>query len=159
MGGLVKKIPPEEYAPMQWYMQAVIITTNIKVKVNFTLHALSATNSVTWNCHVDDSAKGRYNIILRRYLLTELVLNLKFSEHVIEADDGTFEGSTTPMVDFVTYIFKYLNTEGITGKEYFNNAYVEGLYQSEHVFTDIKLLRVILDEKYEKADLHKFMKN
>ena len=59
---------------------------------------------------MDDSAKGRYNIILRQYLLIELLLNLNLSEHVPEAYDGNFNGSTTPTIDFGTYIFKCLNT-------------------------------------------------
>ena len=70
---------------------------------------------------MDDSAKGRYNIILVQDILTELGLNLKFSEHVIKADYVPFTGSTTPMVDLGTYIFKYLNTP----KELFTNACVE----------------------------------
>ena len=41
---------------------------------------------------MDDSAKGRYNMILGKYLLTGLGLNLKVSEHVIKADDGPFKG-------------------------------------------------------------------
>ena len=40
-----------------------------------------------WNFHVDESDKGRYDIILGRDLLTALVLNLKFSDHVIKVDD------------------------------------------------------------------------
>ena len=51
-------------------------------------------------------------MILGRDILTELGLNLKLSENVIEADDGPFKGSTTPMVGLVTYVFKYLNTGG-----------------------------------------------
>ena len=93
---------------MQWHMQAGNITTNLKVKIYFTLPPLSVTNVVMQKFHVDDSAKGRYDMIMGQDLLTELVLNLKFSEHVIEADDGTFKGYTTPMVNFGTYIFKYL---------------------------------------------------
>ena len=37
-------------------------------------------------------------------------LNLKFSDHVIEADDEPFKGSTEPMVDLDMYKFKDLNT-------------------------------------------------
>ena len=48
---------------------------------------------------MDDSANGGYDMILGRYLLTELILNLIVTEHVIKADDGTFRGFTTPMVD------------------------------------------------------------
>ena len=30
-------------------------------------------------------------------------IDLKFSDHVIEADDGPFKGSTTPIVDLGSY--------------------------------------------------------
>ena len=99
---------------MQWHTQDRNITTNLKVKVYFALPALIAINVMTWKCHVDDSGKGRYNIILGRDILTELVLNIKLSEHVIEADDRPLKGSTAPMVNLGTYIFKYLNTGKIT---------------------------------------------
>ena len=59
----------EKNAPMQWHTQAGIITTNLKVQVDFTLPKPSMTDITTWKCHVDDSAKGRYNMILGRYLL------------------------------------------------------------------------------------------
>ena len=68
---------------MQWNTLAGNITTNNKVKVDFTLPALSETNVMMWKFHVYDFAKGRYNIILGQYLLTELGINLKFSDHVI----------------------------------------------------------------------------
>ena len=63
---------------------------------------------------MDDSTKGRYDMILRRYLPTEIILNIKFSEQVTKADDGPFKGSTTSMVDLGRYVFKDLNTEKIT---------------------------------------------
>ena len=72
---------------IQCHKQAGNITTNIKVKIYFTLPALSATNFVTWRWHVDDSAKVRYDMILGWDQLPELGLNLKFYEHVIEVDD------------------------------------------------------------------------
>ena len=49
---------------MKWYTQAGKTTTNLKVKIDFSLPGLSATKTVTWNFHVDDSAKGRYDMIL-----------------------------------------------------------------------------------------------
>ena len=57
-----------------------------------------------------DSARDRYNMILGRYLWTELWLNLELYEHVIEGDDRHFTGYTAPMVDLGAYIFKDLNT-------------------------------------------------
>ena len=70
MGKFVEEINPEKYAMMQQHTQAGNITTNLKVKVDFTLPKLSAKNAMTWNFHVDDSAKGIYDMVLGRYLLT-----------------------------------------------------------------------------------------
>ena len=55
-----------------------------------------------------------YDMILGRHILTALGLNLKFSDHVIKADDGTLKGLTSSIVDLVTYECKYLNTGNIT---------------------------------------------
>ena len=137
---------------MHWNTQAGNITNNIKVKIDFTLPALSPTNVVTWKCNVDESARGRYNIILGQDILSELGLNLKFSEHFIESDDGPFNGSTTPMIDLGTYIFRYLNTGQIKPEGSFTNAHVKESYESDHVFTATKRSRVMLYDKYKKAD-------
>ena len=79
---------------------------------------------------MDEYAKDRYDMILGRYLLIELVLNIKFSEHFIKVDNETFHGSTTPMVDLGTYTFKDLNTGKSTPEEFFTNAYVNVVYES-----------------------------
>ena len=84
---------------MQLNTQAGNITTNIKVKIYFTLPALRTTNFMIWKFHVDDSARGRYDMISGRDILTELGLSLKLSEQVIDADGGPFKGSKTPMID------------------------------------------------------------
>ena len=99
---------------MKWHTQADSITTNLNVKIYCTLPELSATKIMVCNCHMNDYAKGRYDMTLGRYLLKALGLNLKLSDHVIEADDETFKGSTAPMVDMGTYRFNYLNTGNIT---------------------------------------------
>ena len=54
---------------MQWYKQAVKITTNSKVRIDFTLPEINATKITVYNCHVDDSANGRDYMILGRDLL------------------------------------------------------------------------------------------
>ena len=53
---------------LQWHTEDGNINTNLKVEVDFTLPELSATNVMTWKYHVDDSSKGRYNMILGKYL-------------------------------------------------------------------------------------------
>ena len=75
---------PKEYAMVQWHIQAGRITTSIKVEIDFTSTKLSVKKIATLNCHVIDSAKGEYDMILGRDILTELGLNIKLSDHVIE---------------------------------------------------------------------------
>ena len=61
------------------------------------------------------------------------------------------------MVDLGTYVFEALNTGGEITKGSFTNAYVEEVYRSEILRIETKLLRVILDSKYKKEDLHEVM--
>ena len=56
-----------------------------------------------WNCHVDEYAKGRYDIILVRHILTYSGLNIKLYDKFIEEAGGYFKGSMAPMVDLGTY--------------------------------------------------------
>ena len=84
-------------------MQAGSITTNLKVEIDFILPEISVKKIMTCYCHVDESAKGRYDMMLSRDLLTALELNLKLSDPVIESDDGIFKGSMAPKVNMGTY--------------------------------------------------------
>ena len=95
---------------MQCHMQSGNITTNLKFKIEFSLPDLSATRILTWNFHVDDSAKVRYYVVLGRDILPELVVNIKFSEHAIKEGDGPLKGFMAPMVDLGMYEFKNLDT-------------------------------------------------
>ena len=59
---------------------------------------------------MDNYAKSRHDMIFNRYLLTELILNLKSPKHIIKEGYGLFEGSSETMIDLDMYKFKYLNT-------------------------------------------------
>ena len=62
-GRQFEKIHPDKDDVIQWYTQVGNITTNIKVNIHFNLPILSATNIVTWKCHVDESTKVSYDMI------------------------------------------------------------------------------------------------
>ena len=144
---------------MQQHTQAGCITTNLQVKIDFTLPELSAKIIVTWGCHVDGSAKIKYEMILGKNIFTALKLNIKFSDHVIESDDGTFKGLMAPIVDLGTYEFKALNIGKNTPKQQFTNSYAEEIHELEQVCTYTKILCVIFDCKQENVDLNNFMEN
>ena len=84
MRRLVLKLYLEKYSVMQWHTQAGNSTTNIKGIVDFTFFSLSTTHVVTYKWNVDDSANGRYDMNLGKYLSTDLNLNMKFSDHTIK---------------------------------------------------------------------------
>ena len=114
---LIKIITPKEEDVIQWHTQASTITTNLKIKIYFVLPGLSATKIMAWNWYVDDSTKGRYDMILGRDLLKYLGLNLKLSDHVMEAFDGDFKGYMALVVDLIKYELNYLNIGEITPEE------------------------------------------
>ena len=47
IGRLVEKLHPGKYSVVQWHTQAGNATTNINIKVDFTLPTLSTTNIMT----------------------------------------------------------------------------------------------------------------
>ena len=101
--------------------QARKFTTSKKVNVDFCLPEFSATKIVTWKYHVDKYTNGRYDIILGRYLLTALGLDIKFSENVIIGGEGPYEGCSEPMVDVSNYAFKYITDKTVKPEESFVN--------------------------------------
>ena len=66
------------------------IATNKNVEIDFFLPYFRATKIVTRECHINDSAESRYNLIIGKYLPTALLLDLNFSEHIIALGDVTY---------------------------------------------------------------------
>ena len=80
---LITKLNPTIYNVIQWHMQTYNINTNLKVQIGFTLPEISAATVETRGFHVYESDKGRYDIILDRYLSIVLVSNIYLFDHVI----------------------------------------------------------------------------
>ena len=114
---------------MQWHNKAGKVTSNLKVKMYFTMPEFRATKVVTQNCHVNDLAKSNYDMILGIYILTLLGLNLKLSEYTIEAYYLPLRGLSAPVVDFGKYEFKNLNKLKTTPEEQFIISYAEEMYK------------------------------
>ena len=88
-----------------WETQAEKFTTLKKVRVEFYLPEFSATEIVAWKFHVNESTKGRYNMIPGRYLLTALGLGLHFFNCIIVGGKVPYEGFLAPMVDVSNYYY------------------------------------------------------
>ena len=48
------------------HMQVNNLTTNTNVKIDFTSPDFGMTKIITWECHMDDSTKSGYDMILGR---------------------------------------------------------------------------------------------
>ena len=67
---------------------------------------------------MDDSYKGRHDMILGRDILTALGLNIKSSGHTIEAYDGPFKVSASLMVsEMATYLYGFAHLSYIVLKK------------------------------------------
>ena len=93
-----QKLTTKEDAVMQWKIQVGNPNTDIEVKIDSTLPEFSMTIIAKWECHMDESAIGRYNVILGRDLIIRLVLNINCFENVIEADYVPLKGSTATTI-------------------------------------------------------------
>ena len=58
---------------------------------------------IMWNCNVDESTKGRYDMILDINILVALGLKLKFSDHLVETYYAPLKGYTPLVVDLGMY--------------------------------------------------------
>ena len=72
------KIKSKEAEKTMWETQSWKFATSKTGNVDFFLPEFSATKIVTWKCHVDESNNSRYDMILGRYLLTSLGLDIVF---------------------------------------------------------------------------------
>ena len=77
MRSIIAKLKTKKDYLMQWQTQAGNLSTNIKVKIYCTLPNFSVANIVMWYFQVFESAKGRYDVVLGRDLITALGLNIK----------------------------------------------------------------------------------
>ena len=77
---------------------------------------------------MEESNKGIYQIILVRYIVSQLQLNITFSKNFINAGYGPLKWSTSSMIYLGTYEFKDSNKGKITPEGYFNITYVDEVY-------------------------------
>ena len=62
---------------IQWHTYTGNITNNHKVKLYFTLPALSVTNFMTWKFHVGESTESIYDINLGRDTILALGIDIE----------------------------------------------------------------------------------
>ena len=73
------------------------------MNIEFCLSEFDATKIVTWNCNVAKSINISYYMILGKYLLSALDMDIKFSENTTVGGDGPYKRCSVTMVDFRTY--------------------------------------------------------
>ena len=127
------------------------------MNIDFCHPEFSAMEIVTWKCHLYESTNGRYKIILGRYLLTTLGLDLKFYENVIIGGDRPYKGCLTHMVDVSNYDIAYLTDKTVKREESFINYYFNECLESDSAISSTQRICRILDDKYEKANLNTVM--
>ena len=123
--------------------------------IEFCLPEFSARKTVTWKFQVGEFTNSIYDMILGRYLLTTLVLDLKFNENVTIGGEGPYEGWSVPMDDVRSYDFTSTTDKTVKPKESFINSHVDEWIEPDSEISSTRRMRRIIDTKYEKADLNK----
>ena len=106
---------------------------------------------------MDNQTNSRYDIILGRDLLNALGLDLNFSSNIIIGGDGPYEGCSASMDDLINYEFKPLTEKIDKLEESFINSYVNKCHEFKSTIISTRKICSILNAKYEKANLNKFM--
>ena len=96
-------------------------------------------------------------MILGRYLLTALRLDLKFSKNIIIGVEGPYEGCYKSMVDVRNYNFDIITAKTVIPEDFSINLYVDEFLESESAISATRRILSILYAKYEKADINKVM--
>ena len=117
------------------------LTTQYETKVHFSLPEFSDKKVITWNFSVTDSKDLGYDLILGRDLMTELKMDILFSQKTLN-----WEGISIPMRDF-------RRIQKLRLSKYELKAIINEV--KEPIITQQATERIIniLDSKYEKANL------
>ena len=71
-GIMTQKLKYKPDTSTEWITQAGKFTAKSMANIYFNLTEFNATKIVTWKCHVDESTKGQYDVIIGRDLLITL---------------------------------------------------------------------------------------
>ena len=112
---------------------------------------------VTYKCHVYDSAKGRYNMIMGRDLLTTLGLDPKFSDFIVVGVKWLYEVFSAPTVDVRKFYYESLTNKNVKQEESFLDLYVDECFESGNMINLTWQMCIILDAKYKKEYLNKII--
>ena len=78
------------------------------MNVDFYLPEFSETKIVSRKYHMDKQTNRKYDMILCRYLLTALGLDINFSENITIGDGGSHKRCSAHMANLSSYKFKPL---------------------------------------------------
>lgn len=141
---LIKNLKVKKDYKTVWNTQAGTFITDSMVKVPFKLPELDPSRVIYWTCHVME--EGAYGMIMGRDLISDLKLNLDFSQQKITCDTGWFKGREAPMKRM-----RELNN--------FNPFFEDLFFIREHESSATEHLtqrsHTILKASYQKADLKK----
>ena len=139
--------------PVKWRTQGSDFLTPHKTNVELVPPELDATKTVPWDFHVDDSQKNsQYDMIKGQDLLSEIQLDLCFSDYTIRGNGGAYEECNVYLKNIINgYVW-------IPSDLRHEASFRDGeLWGSEYVIVTTRCMRRILDAKYQTSDWTKIM--
>ena len=93
-------------------------------------------------------------MILGRYLLTNLGMDLKFSVYIIIGGEVPYKGCSAPMVELSNYEFKYITYITVKLEESFIKWYVDEEFKYDNAIKSTCRMRRILYMNHKKVELY-----
>ena len=118
-----------------WAVPGGSIATGKMARARFVLPELHDNRMIEWNVHLAKSLLGSYDMIIGRDILTELEIDIKFSDQTVVWDEHDMP-------------FKDVDDTPET--------YAMHIKEQEALVEGADRLKAILDAKYEAADLEKY---
>ena len=140
---LIKDLEQQRTKKSKWSTKGGSFKTNKVCNITFMLPLFHKNRDITWKAHVDErNPTGcRYDLIVGRDLMTELGMDLKFSEGTM-----VWDNAEVPMQP--PFWFDQQNVDQLENELFMVH---------DPSTTDAERIQKILDIKHQKADLNKIV--
>ena len=134
----VSKLKTRDIKTSNWATKGGNFKTSRKADIQFIMPEFHRHKEVRWTVYVDQSSsESRYDMIIGRYLMSELGFKIDFQTGRMEWDNASIPMESVDKLD----------------SKYVDHFEQEQLFIHDPISTDAERIQSLIDKKYSKQDL------